>query len=253
MGRTNNAALTPTAEQDWPRSFFLDEDWRTFGAQWSSVLTGSATVAAGVDASQTQLGPILTLSTIDSVTNRECYAKTTIESFDLLQDRPLTLECSLQFSEASASGPNGAAIFGLMNSVAAGALVDNTGEPKASFSGAIIYKPVGTSVWKTCSSVGTTQNKNTSGVAASLQGNSTSFVRLRVEISPVSSTVAEVSYFADGDPLTLPGLRPGLNRIKDQLTFAGSVPMSLFFGLKNGDNTPQTLRIRWVRVRGLRA
>ena len=221
---------------------FEEFDFYASGNRWTSVLGGSATAAAG-DA----VGGQLTLSCVDSVTNREAYVKMTNQLFKYQNNTPIQVECYLQYSEANTNKANIA--FGLMSSVGAASMQDTTGEPKTNFSGAVIYKVPGGTQWKTASSVGTTQTVTQSDTTA----GGSAFQRLMIEIMPVSSTLAEVTYFVDGNQLKTSTGRPGTGKIKDQVTYTGAVNMALFVCCKNGSTSPESLLVDYIAWEELRA
>lgn len=171
------------------------------------------------------VGGILTL-TGDTTANDEVYVASTVQCFKFVADNPIIVEAMLQFSEQNTN--QAAMMFGLMSSVGADSIVDTTGEPKSSFSGAVIYKVPGGTQWKTCSSLGSTQTKNQSTTNAP----DTAYHRLTINVMPVSSSIAEVTYYVDGVQLGTSGGRPGQNLIKDQLTYTSAAVMGVFVGLK---------------------
>lgn len=199
-----------------------------------------------------QVNGILQLSLVDSVANREAYVRSTASLFQVTLGKTIIVDAILQFNEANTN--QAAVTFGLMDSVALGALQDDTGVPRATFTGACIFKAPGSTVWQTCSSVGTTRNVNTTAVTAG--GNA--FQRLRVQIDTrpdygltsggvrTTGTLAEISYFVDGDQLAFVGGRPGRSTIKDRVTFTGASAMQQFVGVKNGSATPETLNVDWM-------
>lgn len=221
---------------------FEEFDFYSSGGRWTSTLGGSATAAAG-DA----VGGQLTISCVDSVTNREAYVKMTNQLFKYQANTPIQVEAYLQFSEANTNKANIA--FGLMSSVGAASILDTTGEPKTNFSGAVIYKVPGGTQWKTCSSIGTTQTTTQSDTTA----GGASFQRLMIEIMPISSTLAEVTYFVDGVQLKTATGRPGTTKVKDQVTYTGAVSMALFVCCKNGSTSPESLAVDYVWWEELRA
>lgn len=221
-----------------------DFDWYSSGNRWTSVLGGSATAAVNDG-----VGGILTLSCVDSVLDREAYVKQTTQLFKFVNNQPIVCEAFLQYTEANTN--EACVAFGLMSAVGAASMQNAAGldEPKTSFSGAVIYKVPGGTQWKTCSSVGTTQNKNQSDTTA----GGTSYTRLTIEIMPVSSTIAEVTYFVDGVMLKTTGGRPGQTKIKDELTYTGALNMQLFACVKNGSTSPEVLNIDYIAWSQLRA
>jgi hypothetical protein len=211
------------------------EDWNNYtsGNKWTTTTAGSGAAAV----SATLPDGVLQLTPVDSSANREVYVATTNSLFKIQSGKNLYGEIYLQYSEANT---NQAIIgFGFMSSVGAASLQDTTGIPKTSFSGAVMYKVPGALVWQTCSSVGTVQNFNTSTKAV----GGASYQVLRIEINPVSATIAEVSYWINDTQLLLATGRPGQNLIKDQLTYTGAAAMQFFVCCKNGSTTPESLNV----------
>lgn len=214
--------------------------WYTSGQLWTTIKDTSVAVAGGDG-----VGGILTI-TGDTTLNDEGYVAMTNQLFKYQANTSMIAEAYIQYAEANT---NEAIVgFGFMSGVAGDALVDTTGEPKSSFSGALIYKVAGTTVWKTCSSIGSTQTKNVSDTTA----GGTNYQRLLIEIVPVSSTIAEVTYYVDGVQLKTAGGRPGQTKIKDEVTYTGAVAMGLFVGLKQGAATnAETLNIDYIAAEEL--
>ena len=222
---------------------FEDFDNFTSGGLWTTTTAGSGAASVG----NTQWGQINLLPT-DNTTNREVYVATTNALFLIKNNINLVAECYLQFSEAATNKANIA--FGFMSSVGAASMADTTGEPKASFSGAVIYKVPGATVWKCASSVGTglvgpTISTKTAG--------GTSFQALRIEIHPVSTTIAEVTYYVNDIQLLQTTGRPGQNLIKDQLTYTSAAAMQLFVMCKNGQASAESLFVDYIAWSQLRA
>lgn len=209
---------------------------------WTTTAGGSATATVGAG-----LGGLLTLSAVDSVDNREIYVATTASLFSFAANKPFMAEAYIQYAEANTNAANIA--FGFMSSVGAASIQNDGAGPKSSYSGAVLYKVDGGTQWKTQSSVGTTQTTNQSDTTA----GGSSYVRLRVEVVPISSTLAEVTYFVDGVQLKTASGRPGQTKIKDQLTYTGSTNMQLFLCLKNGTTTPESMIVDYVAAESLRA
>lgn len=205
------------------------------GGYWTSTLNGSATAAVG-----NGLGGVLVMSAVDSTANRELYVANTNSIFLLQANSPIYVETGIQYAEANVN--QAMVMFGVMNAVGNGSIVNTTGAPKSSFSGAVIYKVPGSTVWQTCSSVGSTQNLSVSTATA----GGSAYHRLGIQINPVSSTIAEVSYFLDDVQLLTSTGRPGQNLIQDQLTYTGAVAMQMFVGLKNGSTSPEQLNIDYA-------
>jgi hypothetical protein len=213
------------------------------------VASGNAQATASAPTTAAQVNGVAVLSTVDSIANREVYVRSTSSPFLFTAGKTLAAEVLLQFAEGNV---NQAAVgFGFMDAVGLGALQDNSGEPRAGFSGAVLYKVPGGTRWKTASAAGGTANVNQSDQVA----GGSSFQRLAIEVKVVSATVAEVSYYVDAGSSLLPLRNPGAlpsQVIKDQLTFTGGQPMQLFFGLKSGSVTPETLQVDYISGEAVR-
>ncbi len=225
-------------------SFIGMEDFEYYatGGLWTSVVEGSATIAV-TDADN----GILTMSGIDSTDNRELYLKQTTSMFTFAANIGFSVEFYIQFTEGNTSAQNLA--FGLANGVANDLLVDNGAGMKTSGSFAAIYKVDGSTVWKTGSSVGSTQNLSTSTKTA----GGSAYQVLRIDVMPVSATIAEITYYVNDIQLLASGGRPGQNQIKDQLTYTGAAAMQIFAGMKQGSTTAETCKIdyiAWGKKRG---
>ena len=217
------------------------------GSGWTTVTAGSGAATVG-----DTVGGVIDMLPTDSTLNREVYVKSTHQLWKFANNAPMCCEAFLQFSEQNTNKANIA--FGWMSSVAAASMADNTGEPKSSFSGAIIYKVPGATVWKCASSVGTVMG-GAGGVAqvSDTTAGGSAFTRLRIEWMPVSSTLGEVTYYVDGVQLKTSGGRPGAAPIKDQLTYTGALVMNLFVMVKNGSTTPEQLHVDYIGAESLRA
>ena len=69
----------------------------------------------------------------------------------------------------------------------------------------------------------------------------------------ISSTLAEVTYYVDGNQLKTATGRPGTGKIKDQLTYTGAIAMGMFVMCKNGSTTPESLLVDYMGAELLRA
>lgn len=217
--------------------FIEDFFWYISPHLWTSVLTDSGTAAVGDVASG-----ILTLTPSDGSVgdNDEAYTHTTNALMLFANNNPLVAEALVQFTEAATNKAN--AFFGIADSIGANTLVDDGGGIKTSFSGAAIYKVDGGTVWKTVSSLGSTQTITTSTTTA----GGSAYQCLRIEAKPISSTILELAYFVDGLQLlnaAVPG-RP--QPIKDYVTYTSAVAMQIGAGVKNGSTDQQTLLIDYI-------
>ncbi len=218
------------------------------GAGWTTVTAGSGAVTPGDN-----FGGQINLLPTDSSTNREVYVKSTRQVFKFQQNAPLYCEAYLQFTEANTNKANIA--FGFMSGVTTASMADTTGEPKSSFSGAVIYKVPSGTLWKCASSVGTVMG-GAGGVAQTstvTAGTASAFTRLQIVVQPLTSTLAEITYYVDGNQLFTAGGRPGTSPIKDQLTYTGAIAMGMFVMCKNGSTTPESLFVDYMAAGLLRA
>lgn len=222
----------------------LFDDFQNYatGGLWTTTAGGSATITVGAG-----LGGLLTLATVDSTDNREVYLESTTALFSFVANKPFMAEISLQFTEANTNAANIA--FGFMSAVGAASMQDDGAGPKADFTGAVIYKVDGGTVWKAASSLSTTQEISTSTTTA----GGSDYQRLRIECKPVSSTLAEITYYVDGIQLKSTGGRPGTSKIKHNLTYTGALNMQLFACCKNGSVSAETLVIDYIAAEALRS
>jgi hypothetical protein len=225
-------------------SLFDDFLWFVTAHQWTSVLTDSGTASVG-DAKNGVLALVASDGTVAD--NDEAYVKSTQEVFLIAADKPILAEARVQFSEANTDDAN--VFFGIMDAIGANTLVDDGGGLKASFSGAAIYKVDGGTVWKCVSSLAGVQTVSTSTKAA----GGTAYQTLRIEISPVSSTVAEVTFWVDGLPLYDAAILGRQVQIKHLVTYTGATEMTVGAGVKNGGANLETLNVDYIgafQVRG---
>lgn len=175
--------------------------------------------------------------------NNEAATKTTNEVFQILNDRPILGEARIKFVEANTDDANVA--FGFADAFGADLLVNDGAGPKTSFSGALIYKVDGGTAWKCVSSVGSTQTISTS---TSTAGGSDWQV-LKIEIQPVSSTIAEAAFFVDGKQL----IDSSTNRpIKHTMTYTNAVAMAVGAYVKAGGSNAEILVVDYINAVQLR-
>lgn len=204
---------------------FDDFEWFISPHRWTSVLTDSGTAAVG-DASKGIL--VLTPSDGTVADNDEAYVRTTNEVLLIAENKPIVVEGKIQFTETAAGVYN--AFVGCLDAIGADTLVDNGAGMKTTFSGAAIYKVDGGTVWKCISSKSTTQTISTSTTSA----GGSSYQTLRVEIRPVSSTVAEVTFWVDDQQL----IDSTSNKpIKHTMNFTSATEMHVGAGCKLGAGT----------------
>jgi len=234
-GATANTPVTLVNFQYFDYGSYPNQNWKIIASD-----NGFAKFADGVKGVVT-LYPSDESSVAD---NDEIYMVSKVELFKLADDKPLVYECDITLTEHSTDQAN--VMFGVMDGVAADSLQDDGAGPKASYSGAVIYKVDGGTNWVCESSDSTTQTTNTSGTAR-VSGTQT---RLRIQIQPVTSTVCTVTYFVDDAQLqdnTTTAL------ISHDITFTNATEMAIVLAVKNGDTSDQeTLAVDRVIAAQLR-
>lgn len=183
------------------------------------------------------VGGICAITPSDSTAgdNDEAYIGTAKEFIKFASDKPFFAEALIQFSEANTDDAN--VIFGLCDAVGANTLQDNGGGPPASYSGAVIFKADGGTVWQAESSLATAQ---VTTVTTTTAGGS-SYQRLGIEFLPLTSTLADVIFYVDGVAVA-----------KHSLTYTSATEMQLVLGVKNGGTNAETLNVDYATYTQLR-
>lgn len=208
-------------------------------AAWALVADpgGSLTVSDGV-------AGIAALVT-DGDDNDEAYLFSTTELFKVASGKPLVVEALLKFAQANTDDAN--VIFGLMDAVAADALVDNGAGPKSSYSGAVFFSVDGDTTWRVENSITTTQKTTELDADGSLDGvakvsASSAYQTLRIEIYPISATLCDVLFLIDGVLVA---------KHKDQV-WTNFTDAEVVFGVKAGGGNAETLYVDYVFAYQLR-
>lgn len=217
------------------RNFGFFDDFLEFvtGDLWTDTSPDTTATVAVSDA----VGGVAVL-TSDATDNNEAYLLTTKELFKFAQDKPLVFETRLQYAEANTDDAN--VCFGFMNAVGANSIVDDGAGPKSSYSGAVFFKVDGGTRWQCESSLSTTQTTTELTAANSLDkiaktAGGASYQTFRIEVLPVSSTVAEVSFFIDG-----------VHVAKQNLTYTSATEMNAFVGVKAGGANSEVVSVDYV-------
>lgn len=197
------------------------------GDEWTSVISDSGTCAV-LDSH----GGILQLEPSDGTVtaNDETYVKSTKEVFLFQNNKPFYVSALLKVVEANTDDAH--VMFGLADAVAADTIVDSTGEPKASFSGAVFYKVKDGTNWKVKTSIGasgtavelTAANSLTK---AAVTRPASAYGRVGIGWQPLSSTVGDIFFYVDNV----------LVYAQRQFAYASATEMNLFAGVKCGANT----------------
>lgn len=190
------------------------------GDDFSTVASDSGTVADS-DAA----GGVLVISPSDGTiaNNDESYAKATQECFKFADDKPGVFEARIQCTDAA---DDASLMIGLIDAVAADTIVDTTGLPKASWSGAIFHKGDGGTVWKCASSVGTLwSTSSANNVATTVANGGSAYQTLRIEWICPRATEVEISFYIDGVFVSKQTIDP-----------TSATEMQIVLGAKNGAN-----------------
>ena len=183
----------------------------------------------------------------------DCYVHSTNKPFLFGQDQPLIAEARVKWTEASTN--QAGFVFGVASvGTTGGNLLNSTGTGLVtSFSGAVIFKVPGTAQWQTCSSLSTTQTI-TKVNTQDPNGNPTdgNYHTLRVEFKPITSTLAEVTYFIDNQQLRGTTTPTAVMGIVDQLTYTSAAAMYVVVGNQCGTTSAETLLVDYIVAEQIR-
>ncbi len=160
---------------------------------WTKTIGAGAAVAIVANTA----GGVLQLTT-GGTQNIASNIAFTNANFKLAVGRNFYGECLLQYAEVSTN--QAAVAFGFSSVVTSVMLQDTTGTPATSFSGALIYKQAGDTVWRAIASNVTTQTLTT-GTQSSQPSPTTQYQNLAIEGRDVDGTNYEITYFINDQPL----------------------------------------------------
>lgn len=217
------------------RVFGLEDDFLVDldTTKWTTTATDSGAITVG-----DTVGGRASMACSDGTVadNDEIYLLSANEVFLFANDKPVVFEARIQFTEANTDDANVA--VGLMNAVAANAIVDDGAGMKASYSGAVIYKVDGGTKWVCQNSVGTDRTTTTTTVTA----GGSAFQTLRIEVRPQASGFYDVVFIIDG-----------VEAAKHKDCALGSpTEMNVFAGAKNGGANLETLVVDYIAAYQLR-
>lgn len=216
------------------RTFTIFDDFFSYtDAQLWTKLTADTTPTVTVSDAAKGVVALYT----DTTDNNEVLVKSTKEIFLIAANKPIIAEAKIQYSEQATNTANVA--FGLADAMGANLLVDNGAGPKTSFSGAMIYKVDGSTVWKVVSSKSTTQTISTSTTTA----GGSAYQTLRIEIQPIDSTTAMVTFYVDGNVLidSTTG-KP----ISHTMTYTSATEMQIGVYAKTGSGVAETINVDYI-------
>lgn len=213
--------------------FFEDFQHFVTGDRFTDTSADTGAAVAMTDAA----GGVVTLTT-GGTDNNECYLLTTKEVFLIADGKPIFFEARIKYTEANTDDANVA--LGLMNAVAADSILDDGAGPAASYSGAVLFKVDGGTVWNAESSLAGTQTTTALSAANSLDRlaktpGGGSWQTIRIEIVPFSTTEADVNFFIDG-----------VHVAKHALTYTSATEMMAFVGVKAGGANSEVVSVDYV-------
>lgn len=200
-------------------------------ARWTLTATDSGTATYN-DAA----GGTVTLAPSDGTVadNDEIYLLSVNESLKFAAGKPLVAEARIQFTEANTDDAN--IMFGVADAVGANTIVDDGAGPKASYSGAVIFKVDGGTYWQAEMSVGTTQDTPSIAASNQITAGGASYQVLRVEVRPQTSGKADAVFFVDDVEFA---------KVKD-FDISSATDMHVFVGAKNGGANNESLVVDYI-------
>ncbi len=214
--------------------------------KWTPLVTDSSSASTLVINHKTLPNGVLSI-TQDATDNDEIYFQSTVMPFLIANGKPMFYEISLNAAELATDDAN--VLVGFQSAVAAANDIQDDGAgPKATATQAVIYKVDGGTKWVCRSQIGagvgvttTTSRHNSAPLSSGL------FTKLRIEVMPISSTVAEVTYsIDDGVNGWMQMEDANYQKIKHQLVYTNAVACGAFFGHKTGSATADVLLVDYV-------
>jgi hypothetical protein len=232
-GAAANTPVTVVSFEYYDYNAYPNPDWKVIATD-----NGYASIS-GVRGEMT-----LAASDVGSVAdNDEIYFASNIAVFKYLDGKPIAFETRITPAEANTDDAN--VMVGLMDAVGADSLLDDGGGPKASYSGAVIYKVDGGTAWVCETSNGTAQTTNTSDKTVVADTATT----LRIQLQPTTATNYVATFFIDEEQLK----DATCNQfIQQNVSLTSAAAMQAVIGLKNGSANAETLVVDYVGVEELR-
>lgn len=246
-------SLTDFYDLQHRRTVNLFDDWIQYvdTQLWTKGVSG----AGGASVINSDgLNGLLTFGS-GTAANGEAFVSSTRKNWIVTLNQPMVYETRINYQEANV---NNAGIFvGMTDSFGAGLLAAGAGSLKASFTGFGIFKLAGVTnqnLWQTVSSVTTTHTVNVSVTSTQPNLLTTPFGDqiLRICINPISSTLAEVTYFVNDVQLRATASPGTTYPIKDFYTFAAT-KISPGCYLQGASTTAETLQNDYISVENLRS
>lgn len=216
--------------------YFDDFDGEVVAEDW--VLTnGDSGTAVNGDLENGQM--VVTPGASAWSDNDELYVERPNENYLFAAARAIVSVFRIQYTEANTSAMN--LIMGLMSGVGADALLDDGAGPATSYSGAVLFKVDGGTVWQFESSLAgdqtTTVSKHTAGGAG--------FMTFAIVCRHVHADKVECTPFIDVDGgFNLKQMQDANNKqIKHNIDPGSATEMTLFHGAKIGSTTSEAYNI----------
>lgn len=231
---TNVVAATPITQITV--AYFDAQAYPSDGVRIIATDDGTAKMT---DTSSGALAGLLVMSP-GSADNDELYLCSRLELFKIAANKPIVAECRIKYAEANTDDAN--IMFGLMDAVGANSILDDGGGPKASYSGAIMYKMDGGTTYYGEASVSTTQTPTTqTALSPAVTAGGGVWQTLRLTITTVSSTEAVALFEVDG--------KEGANI---HFTYTSATDMQLILAVKNGGANAETVYVDYFGAWQLR-
>ena len=222
--------------------FFDDFNHYVTADTWTTVADSGGTVAVG-DA----VGGRVTITT-DGDDNDECYMVSTGEIFLIAAGKSLIMDVRVQYTEANTDDAN--VYIGLAQEAAANLLVDTGAGPATTLDGVGFFKVDGGTRWQVISSNATTQTKTDTSDTA----GGSSFQTLRMEVTPVDATNAEVVFSIDTSggqdfkQCRENGISPRAPGIKHTVALSGMAEMHAVIGAKAGAANAEAIVVDYLQI-----
>jgi len=170
--------------------------------------------------------------------NDEIYVAAATETIKFASGKSFIMEALIQFTEANTDDAN--VIFGCMNAVAADALIDDGGGPRATGDYVAMWKVDGGTKWYAGVQSNNTQTPTVDTVSEVTAGGS-AYQRLWIKVTCESSTRAVAEFCVDGTIIaTL------------HFAYTSATEMQMFVGVKNGGANAQALNVDYMGYAQLR-
>lgn len=217
--------------------FIKSRDWHSISDDFTELNTGiwntldsdsGASVALDADG----VGGLCLLTT-GATNNNEAYLYSD-ERYKFADDKMLRYEVELSYTESATDDAN--VMVGVMDAVGANSLQDDGVGPKASYSGAVLFKVDGGTKWQFETSIGASQTTTQLGDSAG------GAQRLSIEFRPITSTSAEVVPFIDGKQAVDGNGKP----VKHVMTYTGATEMAAMVGVKAGSASSEVITVDYT-------